>query len=64
MSVSFKDLAKFINFEYEDFIRTTEERHKKAVTALWNRLKERGQIYLDSYSGWYSVSDEAFYPDV
>ncbi|WP_353284222.1 methionine--tRNA ligase [Wolbachia endosymbiont (group A) of Lasioglossum fulvicorne] len=63
VSVSFKELAKFMNFEYEDFIRTTEERHKKAVVALWNRLEERGQVYLDSYSGWYSVRDEAFYQE-
>lgn len=63
VSVSFKELAKFMNFEYDDFIRTTEERHKKAVIALWNRLEERGQIYLDSYSGWYSVLDEAFYQE-
>ncbi|WP_264328754.1 methionine--tRNA ligase [Wolbachia endosymbiont (group A) of Andrena hattorfiana] len=63
VSVLFKELAKFMNFEYDDFIRTTEERHKKAVVALWNRLEERGQIYLDSYSGWYSVRDEAFYQE-
>ncbi|QKX01692.1 methionine--tRNA ligase [Wolbachia endosymbiont of Cruorifilaria tuberocauda] len=63
ISTSFKKLAKSINFEYDDFIRTTEERHKKVVIALWNRLEERGQIYLDSYSGWYSVRDEAFYQE-
>ncbi|WP_265036754.1 methionine--tRNA ligase [Wolbachia endosymbiont (group A) of Anomoia purmunda] len=63
VSVSFKELDKFMNFEYDDFIRTTEERHKKAVVALWNRLEDRGQIYLDSYSGWYSVRDEAFYQE-
>ncbi|MDD9331637.1 MAG: methionine--tRNA ligase [Wolbachia sp.] len=62
-SISFKELTKFMNFEYNDFIRTTEERHEKAVIALWNRLEERGQIYLDSYSGWYSVRDEAFYSE-
>ncbi|WP_341808456.1 methionine--tRNA ligase [Wolbachia endosymbiont (group E) of Neria commutata] len=63
VSVSFKELAEFMNFQYDDFIRTTEERHEKAVIALWNRLEKRGQIYLDSYSGWYSVRDEAFYPE-
>jgi methionyl-tRNA synthetase len=63
VSISFEELAKFMNFEYDDFIRTTEERHAKAVIALWNRLEERGQIYLDSYSGWYSVRDEAFYSE-
>ncbi|WP_395462810.1 methionine--tRNA ligase [Wolbachia endosymbiont of Cantharis cryptica] len=63
VSISFKELAEFMNFQYDDFIRTTEERHEKAVIALWNRLEERGQIYLDSYSGWYSIRDEAFYQE-
>lgn len=63
VSTSFKELAKFMNVEYNDFIRTTEERHEKAVIALWNRLVEKKQIYLDSYSGWYSVRDEAFYQE-
>ena len=63
VSISFKELAKFLNFEYDDFIRTTEELHKKAVITLWNRLEEKGQIYLGSYSGWYSIRDEAFYQE-
>ena len=44
-----------------DFIRTTENRHKISVQKLWNILEENNQIYLSKYSGWYSVSDEAFY---
>ncbi|WP_264337322.1 methionine--tRNA ligase [Wolbachia endosymbiont (group B) of Dolichovespula media] len=63
INVTFKKLAELMNFDYDDFIRTTEERHEKAVIVLWNRLEERGQIYLDSYSGWYSVRDEAFYQE-
>ncbi|HCE59429.1 MAG TPA: methionine--tRNA ligase [Wolbachia sp.] len=63
VSVTFKELAKFMNFQYDDFIRTTDAHHKKAVVTLWNRLQEREQIYLDSYSGWYSVRDEAFYQE-
>ncbi|APR98264.1 methionine--tRNA ligase [Wolbachia endosymbiont of Folsomia candida] len=63
VSISFKELAEFMNFQYDDFIRTTEKRHEKAVIALWNRLEEREQIYLDSYSGWYSIRDEAFYQE-
>jgi methionyl-tRNA synthetase len=63
VSVTFKELAAFMNFQYDDFIRTTEKRHINAVTALWNRLQERDQIYLSSYSGWYSVRDEAFYQE-
>lgn len=61
VSQRFKYLAEFMNFSNDDFIRTTEERHKKACQALWIKLEENGHIYLDKYSGWYSVRDEAFY---
>ena len=61
MSVSFRELIPFLGCEINDFIRTTESRHKKAAQALWNKLEENNQIYLSKYSGWYSVSDEAFY---
>ena len=46
------------------FVRTTEDAHRAAVHALWDRLVERGQIYLGEYEGWYSVRDEAFYTQV
>ncbi|WFW29982.1 MAG: methionine--tRNA ligase [Wolbachia endosymbiont of Menacanthus eurysternus] len=61
INVSFKNLTKFMNFQYDDFVRTTEKRHERAVVALWNRLEEMGQVYFGYYSGWYSVYDEAFY---
>ena len=54
-------LSKTLNLSNTDFIRTTEERHKKTVQHLWNELKKNDDIYLSKYSGWYSVSDEAFY---
>ncbi len=63
VSDNFRKLADFMNFSHDDFIRTTEERHKKAVHALWNTLFEKGDIYLDKYAGWYSVRDEAFYAE-
>ena len=63
LSKSFKDLSKTLNLTNNDFIRTTEDRHKKSVQFLWNELKKNGDIYLSKYSGWYSVSDEAFYND-
>ena len=63
LSKTFKDLSKTLNLTNNDFIRTTEERHKKSVQFLWNELKKNGDIYLSKYSGWYSVSDEAFYND-
>ena len=50
-----------MNLSNDDFIRTTESRHYKSVEDIWNRLVDLGDIYLDKYSGWYSVSDEAYY---
>ena len=61
ISQTFKDLCKILNLSNTDFIRTTEERHQKSVQHLWNELEKSGDIYLSKYSGWYSVSDEAFY---
>ena len=63
ISKTFKDLSKTLNLSNTDFIRTTEDRHIKSVQNLWNILKNNGDIYLSKYSGWYSVSDEAFYTD-
>jgi methionyl-tRNA synthetase len=61
ISKTFRDLSKILNLTNTDFIRTTEERHKKAVQHLWSELEKNDDIYLSKYSGWYSISDEAFY---
>ena len=61
ISQTFKDLCIKLNLSNTDFIRTTEDRHKISVQHLWERLESSGDIYLSKYSGWYSVSDEAFY---
>ena len=63
ISKTFRDLSKTLNLTNTDFIRTTENRHKISVQNLWNELKKNNDIYLSKYSGWYSVSDEAFYTD-
>ena len=63
ISKTFKDLSKTLNLSNNDFIRTTETRHKKSVEHLWKVLEDKNEIYLSKYSGWYSVSDEAFYND-
>ncbi len=63
VSARFRDLAEAMNFSNDQFIRTTEERHKTAVQHLWERLVEKGFIYEDKYAGWYSVRDEAFYTE-
>ena len=61
ISQTFRNLSKTLNLTNTDFIRTTEDRHKKSVQYLWNELENNDDIYLSKYSGWYSVSDEAFY---
>ena len=63
LSKTFKDLTKTLNLSNNDFIRTTEKRHYESVNDIWNKLVKSGDLYLSKYSGWYSVSDEAFYDE-
>ncbi len=59
----FKEMAAALTCSNDDFIRTVEPRHKRSVEAIWQRMTENGDIYLDKYSGWYSVRDEAYYAE-
>ena len=61
VSQNFRDLTTQLNFSNDDFIRTTEERHKLACQQIWRILLDKGYIRLDTYAGWYAVRDEAFY---
>ncbi|MFT6386579.1 MAG: methionyl-tRNA synthetase, partial [Rickettsiales bacterium] len=63
ISVKFKDLAKLMDFSNDDFIRTTEDRHKKTAQIFWKKLQDKGFIYKDVYEGWYALRDEAFYSE-
>lgn len=63
VSERFRHLSEVMGYSEDDFIRTTESRHKKAAQAIWERLLENGHIYLGSYAGWYAVRDEAFYAE-
>jgi len=63
VSAKFKNLSKTLNLSIDDFIRTTEQRHQDSVKAIWNKLVKSGDVYLSKYSGWYSVSDEAYYTE-
>lgn len=58
---SFYELQKAIASSNEDFIRTSEPRHKQGVLGLWSAMLKSGDLYLDKYAGWYSVRDEAYY---
>ncbi|KAL8635786.1 MAG: hypothetical protein Q9228_006762 [Teloschistes exilis] len=59
---SFEVLAKRADIQYDHFIRTSDPDHRFAVQHFWLMLKERGYIYTSKHEGWYSVSDETFYP--
>lgn len=61
VSQAFRDVLEPFQITNSDFIRTTEDRHKAACQDLWRRLVDAGAIYLDKYSGWYAVRDEAYY---
>ena len=63
ISKVFLDLTKQLNLSNTDFIRTTETRHVETVQKLWKILEKNNKIYLSKYSGWYSVSDEAYYSE-
>ncbi|QHI95659.1 methionine--tRNA ligase [Aristophania vespae] len=60
VSAQFRQMQKEMAVSSDDFVRTTEERHKKAARALWEKVAENGHIYLGAYEGWYSTRDEAF----
>ncbi|HXW42612.1 MAG TPA: methionine--tRNA ligase [Xanthobacteraceae bacterium] len=59
----FQAMAKRFEISNDDFIRTTEPRHHASSIAIWQRMEAAGDIYLDKYSGWYSVRDEAYYDE-
>ncbi len=63
ISLTFRDLWKTLNIQYDDFIRTTEGRHQQAVAQVWKKLNEKGEIYRDTYSGWYCTPCETFWTE-
>jgi methionyl-tRNA synthetase len=60
-AAQFEAMGKLLNASADDIVRTTAERHKASVTAMWQRMVDKGDIYLSKYAGWYSVRDEAYY---
>ena len=63
MTPNFKNMWTALNIKYDDFIRTTEDRHKKAVKNILKVVHEKGDIYKGEYEGKYCVSCETFYPE-
>lgn len=62
-SAVFRNMLTRLNCSNDDFIRTTEERHKLSVQELWRRMEANGDIYLGKYGGWYSVRQEAYFDE-
>ncbi|RIW29881.1 methionine--tRNA ligase [Bacillus salacetis] len=58
-----QDLWEKLDISYDDFIRTTEKRHKDIVEKIFSRLLEQGDIYLDQYEGWYCTPCESFFTE-
>ena len=59
----FQDAWKLLDISYDDFIRTTEDRHAAVVHEMWNRMKAAGDIYEGVYEGWYCVPDESYWTE-
>ena len=64
ISASFRALFRDLNISNDDFIRTTELRHRRAVEAIWRRVGDNGDLYKAPYEGWYCTVDEIFVPEV
>jgi methionyl-tRNA synthetase len=62
-SAVFRQMLEVLNCSNDDFIRTTEERHRISVQHLWERMVASGDIYLGKYGGWYSVRQEAYFDE-
>jgi methionyl-tRNA synthetase len=59
----FRGLWSTLGISHNDFIRTTEERHRRGVEKLYEKIQAKGDIYKDAYKGWYCTSCESFYPE-
>ncbi|UDQ88895.1 methionine--tRNA ligase [Xanthobacter autotrophicus] len=59
----FQAMVETFNLSNDDFIRTTEARHKISTQAIWEKMAANGDIYKSTYAGWYSVRDEAYYAE-
>jgi len=62
-AAQFEEMGRALNAPADDILRTTSERHKRAVSEIWRRMEANGDIYLSKYAGWYSVRDEAYYDE-
>ena len=59
----FREMDERLNVSFNRFIRTTEKQHHRSSQEIWRRMDANGDIYADTYAGWYSVRDEAYYAE-
>jgi len=62
-AAQFREMDERLNISFDRFIRTSEEQHHRSVQEVWKRMAANDDIYIDSYAGWYSVRDEAYYAE-
>jgi methionyl-tRNA synthetase len=62
-AAQFAAMGDLLDARADDVVRTTQQRHKRSVQAIWERMAKNGDIYLSKYTGWYSVRDEAYFDD-
>ncbi|HEY6361271.1 MAG TPA: methionine--tRNA ligase [Vicinamibacterales bacterium] len=63
VSATFRQMCRDLHITNDDFIRTTEPRHHRAVQEIWRRVAAAGDIYKGDYEGWYCTVDEIFVPE-
>ena len=63
IAAQFEAMGELLNARADDIVRTTQERHKRSVQEIWERMEANGDIYLSKYAGWYSVRDEAYFDE-
>jgi len=62
-ATQFAAMGELLNARADDVVRTTQQRHKRSVQAIWGRMAKNGDVYLSKYTGWYSVRDEAYFDE-
>ena len=63
VAAEFEAMGELLNARADDIVRTTQDRHRRSVQAIWQRMAANGDIYLSKYAGWYSVRDEAYFEE-
>ena len=63
VAAEFEAMGELLNARADDIVRTTQPRNARAAQEIWRRMAANGDVYLSTYSGWYSVRDEAYFDE-